>query len=159
MPLVGELVERIDDAALASADVIVGISHVFGDGIGGFESDAPDVVRQAIRILLYLLYGFLAVSLVNLGGVGAAHAIALQEDHDVLDVLLLFPRLGDEVDAFFADSIDFSEPLDILLYNLQRLLPELSHNLLGIYGTDALDETAAQVFLDAHDGGRHLLGP
>ena len=44
MPLVSQLVERVDESAAQPPLVVHLISHLAGDAIGGLETDAPDVI-------------------------------------------------------------------------------------------------------------------
>src|SRR5262249_61650798 len=66
-----------------------------GDRVGSLEADAPDVGRQAVRVLLDGLDGFVAVFLVDLHRQRRRDADALQEDHYLLDRLLLGPGSRD----------------------------------------------------------------
>ena len=89
--LVGKLVEGIEDTAAATPHVVLAVSHLLCDGVGGLEADAPDVVGKAVGVGLHLVDALLAVGLIYLGGIGGTDTIALEEDHHVLDVELLHP--------------------------------------------------------------------
>lgn len=86
MAFVGELVEGIENTTAAASFVILAVAHLRGDGVGGLEANAPNVIGKAIGIGLYLVDTLLAVGLVDLRGIGGTDTIALKKDHHVLDV-------------------------------------------------------------------------
>ena len=55
--------------------------------------------------------------------------------------------------ALRPDAVHVLQPAGLLLDDVENLLAELLHQLLGVNGADALDHAAAQVFLDALPGG------
>lgn len=110
VPFVRELSQCIEDAAPAPPRVFLLIAHFPGDAVGGLEADAPDIVGKAVGILPYLLDALLAVFPVDFGRIGRTHAVALQKEHDVLDVFLFLPALTDLRHALASDVGDFVEP-------------------------------------------------
>ena len=78
----------------------------------------------------------------------------LQEEHDVLDLLLVRPSLTDPLNPFLPDAGHLQEPLRIGFDDLQGVRPEGIDNELRVLWPDALDEPGAQIFLDAVDRGR-----
>ncbi len=80
--------------------------------------------------------------------------MALQEEHHLFDLLLLGPGPRDDLDALAAHAQHLVQALRLLLDDAQRVQPELAHDALGRDRTDALDQAAAQVLLQAGDGGR-----
>ena len=157
--LIGQLVQGIDDAALAATQVVLLISHLPCDSVSCLEADAPDVIRQAVRVLFHFVDALLAVLAVYLGCIGRAYPIALQEKHHVLDVLLLLPALADFLHTLPADARHFIQPFDVGLYHLDGIQPELLHNELGELRPDSFHQTASQIFLNAIDSGRHHFLP
>ena len=158
MPFVRELSQRIEDAAPAAPRILLTVSHLRGDAVGGLEADAPDVVGKAVGILPHLVDALLAVLPVDFGRIGRTHAVALQKEHDVLDVLLLLPALADLRHTFPPDAGDFVESFDVRLDDVDGLRSEPPDDGPGEPRADALDQSAAEVLLDAvHRGGHRLL--
>ena len=77
-----------------------------GDLVGGREADPVDVFREHIGIALHLFDCLLAVGLEYPHRPAGAHTVAVQEQHDLADLLCLLPRMGDPLSALGADAID-----------------------------------------------------
>ncbi|EJX01268.1 hypothetical protein EVA_10627 [gut metagenome] len=159
MSFIGQLIQCIDDTALATAKVILFIPHLGGNAVRSLETDAPDVVSQTIRIPLDLFNTFLAVFTVDFGSIGSTHSIALQEEHHILDVLLFLPTLTNLLHALLTDTRYVIEFFNIGLYHINGIQAELLDDELGELRTDALDQSTSQILLDAIDGSRHYLLP
>ena len=155
MAFVGELAEGIGQAALAASEVVLLIAHLIGNTVGGLETDTPDVVGQAVWVFIDLVDAFLAVAAVYLGGIGGADSVALEKEHDVLDVFLLFPAFPNLLDTLLADTGHFIESLDVGLNDFDGVGAELTDDELGEFRANAFDQATAKVFLDTIDGGRH----
>ena len=158
MSFVRKLSQRIEDAAPAPSRVLFLIAHLCGDAVGGLEADAPDIVGKAVGILPHLVNTLLAVFPVDFGRIGRAHAVALQKEHDVLDVFLLLPTLADLRYTLTSDVRNFVKPFDLRLDDVDGLRSESLDDSPGEPGADALDQSAAEVFFDpVHRGGHRLL--
>ena len=94
MAFVGQLVEGVENTAATSSLVVFAVAHLRGDGVGGLEADAPNIIGKAVGILLHLVDAFFAIGFVDLRSIGGADSIALKEHHHVFDVELLHPRVG-----------------------------------------------------------------
>src|SRR5271157_1128 len=129
-------------------------AQIASDLVGGLESDAVDVERQAIGVLLDGGDGAVAVLLEYLHRQQRGDAMALQEDHHLPDLLLARPRLPDLGAALGADPIDLDEALGLGIDDVQRLEPKVLDQALGHDGADAFHHAGAQVLLDTHDRGR-----
>jgi hypothetical protein len=70
-------------------------TQLLGDQVGGAEADAADVLGQPVGVLAHHLHGVGAVGLEDPHGPGRAHAMLVQEDHDLPDHLLVGPAGGD----------------------------------------------------------------
>jgi hypothetical protein len=125
-----------------------------GQVVGGLEADAPDVDREAVRVLLDDRDRVLAVALVDPGRVSGGDAVAAEEDHDLLDVLLRHPRGADAARARGADALDLGQPDRRAADDLERPLAEARDDALGQLGADAGHHARAEVLLDAERGGR-----
>src|SRR5438132_12262994 len=62
--------------------------------------------RQRVRILAHLLDCLLAIGLEDSHRPAGADAMAVQEKHDLADLLCLLPRMRDSLPALGADAID-----------------------------------------------------
>ena len=61
----------------------------------------------------------------------------------------------DLLDAFGTDAVDFGQPLAVVLDDVEGVHAELGDNELGELRPDALDKSAAEVFLQSKECGGH----
>ena len=155
--LIGEVAQRVHHARGHARGRIVRQAQVVGDFVGGLEADAVNVVRQAIGIGLDEIDRGVAVLFVDLDGEAGVDAVALQEQHHLLDGFLLVPGAGDGLGALGADAQHFTDTLRRVIEHVQRLQPELLDDAIGRDGTDALDEAGAEILFQTFDGGRQDL--
>ena len=81
----------------------------------------------------------------------------MQKEHDLFDLFLFFPCLGDLPGAFWANAGDIPQLLRLVFDDLQGVLFEVVHNPFCELGADAFDQHGAQVALEAFDcGGQGL---
>ncbi len=59
------------------------------------------------------------------------------------------------LDALGANAVHLAEPLTVLLDDVESVHAELGDDELGELWTDTLDESAAEVFLQSEERGRH----
>ena len=84
------------------------------------------------------------------------HPDALQEDHHLLDGLLLGPGGGDHRGALGAQPVDLGQPARLVVDDVHDVHAEMRDHPLGHHRADALDQPRAQVLLDARGrGGQH----
>ena len=82
----------------------------------------------------------------------------MEENHDLANDFLLGPCRADRAPSFSADSPHLLEPHGLTVDNVEHTLAEFLDELLSIDRTDALDETACEVFFDTlARGGRARL--
>ena len=106
------------------------------DGVGGHETDAADVAREAVRVLRH--------DLDRIGAVGPeyphrprrADAVAVQEHHDLADHLLLGPGIGDPLRPHLPDAGHLAQPP--LGLDPEHLLAERPDQLAGIDRADRI---------------------
>ena len=114
---------------------------------------------KPIGVFGHDLDGVRAVGLEDTNRPGRTDAMAVQEDHDLANDLLLGPGIGDALGADRADAGHLSKPVGLGLDDVEHLLPKRLDHLLGIDGPDAADHSRAQILLDAVDrsrgGGAH----
>ena len=82
--------------------------------------------------------------------------MALQKDHDIADLLLRLPGLGDLGNAFFRDAPDFCQPLNFIFNDVQCFLTELVNYTPGHDRPQALDQAGSQIFPDSVDRRRNF---
>ena len=119
------------------------------DGVGGLEADAADIARQAIRVLGHDLDGVGTVGLENPHRPRRADAVAVQEDHDFPHRLLLGPGGENAGSANRPDAVDLAQSVRRRLDDVEHLLAEGAHELLGVNRANAPDHAGREVLLDA----------
>lgn len=154
VPLVGRLGEGVLKARLDPIGAVVRNADGLGDAVRGEEADPPDVRRQAVRLVPDDRDGGVRVLLVDPHGDGGGDADALEEDHDLLDGLLLLPGGGDALRPLGAEAGHLDESLGLVLDDVERVEAEVLDYPVGEHRADALDQTGAQIAADALDGGR-----
>ena len=78
------------------------------DGVGGLETDAADVARQAIRVFGHDLDGVRTVGLVDAHRPRRTDTMAVQEHHDFPYGLLLGPGSGDAAGSYRTDAVNLT---------------------------------------------------
>ena len=154
MPIVHRLGERIGDAGTYADQRGLLDAELGRDLIGGAEADAADVASQAIRVLRDEPNGIGAIGLVDAHRARRADAVAVQEQHDLADDLLLGPAGDDPLRALRADAGHLAQAVGLLLDDVEHGFAEGAHELLRIDRPDAADHAGAEIFLDALDRRR-----
>ena len=155
--LLRELVQSIEDAAPKTNIFLMVKAHPLGNGIRRLKANAPDIIRQTIGIFLYDLDAVVTVSLIDLRGMGGGDIVALQEEHDVLDLFLLLPAPFDPFHADPSDAAHLQQPIGGLFDDVQSIGAELLHDPSGKLRSDSLHQPAAQILFHAIDRRRKLL--
>lgn len=127
-------------------------AHVGGDVVGGFEADAVDVVGELVGVGLEDFEGLVAVGAVDALGAGGADAALVEEDHDVVHGFLFHPGGADFLTAFFADAFNFLEAGGFVFDDVEDGGAEFFDDAFGVFGSDAVDEAAAEVTFEALEG-------
>jgi hypothetical protein len=78
-----------------------------------------------------------------------ADAVAVQEDHDLPDNLLLGPGVRDPLGSNRANARHLAKPIGLGLDDVEDPLTEGLDHFLGIDWPDAPDHPGAEIFLDA----------
>src|SRR5262249_29520617 len=120
-----------------------------GQLVRGLEADAPDVGGQAIGVGPHQFHGLVAVGLVDAHGPRGADAVRLEEDHDATDGLLLLPALADALQSARAEPRDLLKEGRDFVDDLQRALAKNGNDFAGEMWADALDQSRAEVLLNA----------
>src|SRR5262245_10018902 len=95
MPFVHGLGQRIGNSGANTDRRGVLNAEFHRDRVGGLEANAADATREPIWVFRHGLHGVRAVGLVNAHRSRRADAIAVKEEHDFADDLLLGPGGGD----------------------------------------------------------------
>ena len=155
MALVHRLCQRMADTGADPDHRRLLDAEPHGDGVGGHEADAADVPGKAVGVLRHHLDGVRAVSPEYPHRPRRAHAMAVQEHHDLADDLLLGPGVRYPLRPHFPDAGHLAQPFRLRLDDVEHLLAERADELAGIDRADAPDHPRAEILLDALDrGGR-----
>ena len=153
MAFVHRFGQRIADARANPDHGRLRDAELHRDGVGGHETDAADVAREAVRVLRHHLHGIGAVGPEYPHRPRRADAVAVQEHHDLADHLLLGPGVGDPLRPHLADADHLAQPFRLGLDHVEDLLAERPDQLAGVDRADAPDHARAEILLDALDGG------
>ena len=153
MAVVGCLGQGVGQAGLDPLRAVPGDADRGGDGVRGLEADAPHVRGQPVRLGSHHGDGRVTVLLVDPDRQRRRHPDALQEDHHLLDRLLLGPRGGDHRGALGSQAVDLDQPGGRVLDDVHDVDAEVRDHPFGHHRADALDQARPQVPLDARGGG------
>ena len=78
----------------------------------------------------------------------------MQEDHDLANDLLVRPGVGYASGAHRTNTGHLTKPIRLGLDDIEHLLPERLHHLLGVDWANPANHSGAEVLLDTVDGGR-----
>jgi hypothetical protein len=121
---------------------------------GGLEPDTANVARQPVGVLRHDLHGVSTIGLVDAHRPRRAHAMLVQEHHDLAHDLLLGPGVRDARGTHRADARHLAQPLGLRFDRVEHFLPEGANELLGVNGANPPDHAGAQILLDAVDRRR-----
>ena len=91
MTVLREFIESIKNTASTTAQIVFLITQLLRYTVCCLETDPPNIISEALRIVLYLLNTLFTIFLVYLGSIGRTYTMSLKEYHDVLYILLFFP--------------------------------------------------------------------
>ena len=77
--------------------------------------------------------------------------MAVKEDHDLPDHLLLRPGVRNALGPHHSDPGDLSKAIGLSLDDVEDLVSKGLDHLLGVDRADASDHPGAQIFLDPVD--------
>ena len=121
------------------------------DCVGAFETNPSDVPGKSIGVLRHDLYGVRAVGLEDANRPRGSDPMAVQEDHDLPDDLLLGPGVRDAFRPNRADARHLAKPIGLGLDDVEDLVSKGLDHLLSVDRADAPDHPGAQIFLDPVD--------
>ena len=120
MALVHRLGQRVGDAGPGPDHRRLLDPEPRRDLVGALEADAADVAREPVGVLGDHLDGIGAVGLEDPHRPRGADAMAVQEQHDLADHLLLGPALRDALGALGPDPGDLAQALGALLDRVEH---------------------------------------
>src|SRR6476659_9439733 len=147
MTFVHRLGERVGDAGAHADQRGLFDAELGRDLICGAEADATDVPGQPVGVLRDELDGVGAVGLVDAYRARRADAVAVQEQHDLADDLLLGPTSNDALRPLRADPSHLAQAAGVLLYYVKNAIAEGAHQLLCVDRPDAADHPGAEILL------------
>ena len=112
-----------------------------------------NVAGQAVGVLRDQLNSIGAVGLVDANRARGADAVAVQEQHDLANHLLLGPAPDNAFGALRTDPGHLAQAPRLLLDDVEHGFAKGAHEFLGIDGADATDHAGAEVFLGPFDRG------
>ena len=118
------------------------------------KTDAANIPGKLIGVLGHDLHGVRAVGLEDANCPGGADPIAVKEDHDLPDDLLLRPGVRDPFGSNRANARHLPKPIGLGLDDVEDLVSKGLDHLLGVGRADAPDHPGAQIFLDPVDRTR-----
>src|SRR6202048_3438939 len=118
------------------------------------KADAADVASQPIGVLRDQPNGIGAVSFVDVYRARRADTVAVQEQHDLPNHLLLGPAGDDPFRALRADAGHLTKATRLLLDDLEHGFAKGADELLRIDRSDTADHPGAEIFLDPLDRRR-----
>jgi hypothetical protein len=121
------------------------------DRVGALETNPANIPGKPIGVLSHDLHGVRAVGLEDANRPGGTDPVAVKEDHDLPDDLLLGPGVRDPFGSNRANARHLAKPIGLGLDDVEDLLPEGLDHLLGIDRPDAPDHPGAEIFLDSVD--------
>ena len=149
--LVHRLRQRVRDPGAQSDHRRLFDAELHCDRVGGLEPDAANIAGEPIGVLGHYLDGVGAVGLEDANRPGGADPVAVQEDHDLPDDLLLGPGVRDPLGPDGADARHLAQPIGLGLDDVEDLVSEGLDHFLGVDRPDAADHPRAEIFLDPID--------
>ena len=151
MPFVHRLGERVGDPGTYADQRCLLDAELGRDLVSRAEADAANVASQPIGVLRDQPNGISAISLVDAHRARCADTVAVQEQHDLANHLLLRPAGDDPLRALRADAGHLAQAIGLLLDDVEHGFAEGAHELLRIDRPDAADHAGAEIFLDPLD--------
>ena len=106
----------------------------------GKKTDAVDLIGQAVGVVTDNGNCVLAVVLEYLYPVGRAYAVALKENHNLPDLLLLLPCTPYHLNPLLSDALHLVEPFYFIPDDVEGLNAEFPHEPLRHDRANPLDE-------------------
>ena len=128
-------------------------AQILGNFVSGFEAHAVNISGELVRVLLHSGERGVPVGFIDLDRQVGADAMTVQKEHDIFDLTLLLPGLGDLAGALGADIGHFAQALGLLFDDVEGFSTEVIDDTSGQFRTDPFNQPGAQVAFDPIDGG------
>ena len=112
------------------------------------KPDAPDIIRQTVRVFLDYRNAVFSVRLKDFGSMRSADIMPLQKEHDILDLSLIRPAFFDPLNTQFPDPADFHQFIRLLLNDPKGIFSKGADYPLCKAGADPLDQAGAEILFD-----------
>jgi len=152
--LLRRLPQHMAQGGHGAVERVGGNAQLGRDLVGGLEADAAYIARQPVGRLAHHPHRLVAVLAVDAQAEGRGHVVRREEEHHLLNGLLLLPGGPDGPRAHRPDARRLLQPLGLLLNHRERLEAEVAHQPVGRDGAHTADQAGAEVLADAFDGGR-----
>ena len=154
MTVRGRLQKDVVDARPCPVDRVSRNPDPLRDLIGGGETDPVDIFCQRVWILAHPFNRLLPVDVEYPHGPAGADSMAVQEQHNLPDLLCFLPCSFNPLPALGADAIDRLQLGGAVLNHGENFGSESADQLLCQDWSDPLHQAAAEVPLDPLDRGR-----
>jgi hypothetical protein len=124
------------------------------DRVGALKTNPSNIPGKPIGVLSHDLHGVRAVGLEDANRPGGADPVAVKEDHNLPDDLLLGPSIRDPFGSNRANARHLPKAIGFGLDDVEDLIPEGLDHLLGVDRPDAADHPGAQISFDPVDRAR-----
>src|SRR5207245_2550135 len=145
MPFIHRLCERIGDPGTYADQCRLFDAQLARDLVRRAEADASDIASQPIGVLRDEPNGISAMGSVDAHRARRADAVAVQEQHDLANHLLLCPAGDDLLRTLGADAGHLAQATGFLFYYVEHGFAEGPHELLRIDRPDAADHAGAEI--------------
>lgn len=149
MPLVDRLGQHVLQRPSTTTHRVGGNADLARDLIRGQEPDAANVASQPVGILGQHLDRVGAIGPMDADGAARAHTVRVQEDHDFPHRALALPVLDDAAGSHVTDAGDLEQAVGFAIDHVEDGGAEGRDEELGQVRPDTLDQSGAQVALDA----------
>lgn len=126
--------------------------------VSHLEANTAHLIGKLVGVLGDDGNTILAIVGIDTGRIARCDAVALEEDHHILDGLVFLPALLDLLQPALADTADERQFLGMLVQSLDRIGAKRLDDLMGVFPADTFAEIG-QVKLNAIKVLRRLAGP
>ena len=131
MTILDHLVQGEDNSGFNARWVIGCQAKRLSDAVSGFEAYAINVTFQLVGVLLHGFQGCFAIGFVDFDSQICANSMTVQEKHDLLNLLLLFPGGDNLAGAILSNARNFQQAFRLVFDNIEGCFPKMIYNSLG----------------------------
>lgn len=153
MAIILEVLKGVEDAGINAFLAIGWEAKVECQFVGSFETNAFDVFREAVGLILKEPFRAGTVFFDKTDALTGCDAVSLEKDHEIADRDLFFPCRLDGFGALAPDAGNLAEASGIFADDLKGFGAEVVDNFPGVGFADAVDHSAAEIFANTVNGG------